>query len=111
MPVTCAGSVLISTDDDVVNFVNLFRPLAGQQAVEVFRFGRADVLHDMGKPLPGILPKIRKFEVLMALSACHRRLSLSSSLSMMFCSANVAIVEQKENLFSLPKRSNIDLPL
>ena len=48
---------MISTDDDVENFVNLFRPLAGQQAVEVFRLGRADVLQDMGEPLPGILPK------------------------------------------------------
>ena len=48
---------MISTDDDVENFVNLFRPLAGQQAVEVFRLGRADVLQDMGEPLPGIFPK------------------------------------------------------
>ena len=48
---------MISTDDDVENFVNLFRPLAGQQAVEVFRLGRADVLQNMGEPLPGILPK------------------------------------------------------
>ena len=57
VPAAWDGTTLISTDVDVVNFLTLFRPLAGQQAVEVFRLGRVDVLQDMGEPLPGIIPK------------------------------------------------------
>ena len=49
---------MISKGDAFVNFAILFCPLDGQQTVEVFRLGRADVLQDMGEPLLGIHQKL-----------------------------------------------------